>query len=439
MVAAKSLENSGFQKTEKRHLTVRAVAAIVRGMETSSPNGLASLVPASLREGGAQAWRDLAHVVRTMRGKKGLPFEVRHGRTEAKAPPAPKGIVTRRVRVLTAELVTRDAVAITFVTADGAPLGAEPGQFVTVHWPHGGRVEKRAYSIACAIEGSAAQGRLVVKAVEGGVVSNALVAAAGKLESLEITGPSGAFTLDEAAHDHVFLAGGSGITPVASMLLTHVPRRSADRFTLVYGSRSPAEAILRDELLALAAAYPDRLRVVWAFDSEATSFAAGKAHAGRLDAAAIAKLVKPSSKERAASTYYVCGPAPMMGAAEDVLAKAGVAGARVRHERFSSPGRESAVDRRAEKKTVALRVRMGGRSLDVLGSTEQTILDAGLAAGFPMPYSCAMGGCGACKVRVTAGDTAMDEPNCLGEAEQREGYVLACCTRPLGDVAVEVP
>ncbi len=408
-------------------------------METTPSNRWATLVPASARESGAQAWRDLAHVVRTMRGKKGLPFEVRHGRTEAKVPPAPKGIVTRQVRVVTAELVTRDAVAITFVTADGAPLGAEPGQFVTVHWPHGGRVEKRAYSIASAVDGAASAGRLVVKAVEGGLVSNALVAAAANLESLAITGPSGAFTLNDAAHDHVFLAGGSGITPVASMLLTHVPRRSADRFTLVYGSRSPADALLRDELLALASSYPDRLRVVWAFDAEAATFAEGKAHAGRLDAATIRKLVKPTSKERAESIYYLCGPAPMMVAAEDVLANAGVAGARIRHERFSSPGRDHASDRLEEKKTVALRVRMGGRSLDVLGSTEQTILDAGLAAGFPMPYSCAMGGCGACKVRVTAGETTMDEPNCLGEAEQREGYVLACCTRPLGDAAVEVP
>ena len=56
-----------------------------------------------------------------------------------------------------------------------------------------------------------------------------------------------------------------------------------------------------------------------------------------------------------------------------------------------------------------------------------------------MPYSCAMGGCAACKVRVTAGETQAEEPNCLDPAEAREGYVLACCTRPKSDVTVEVP
>jgi ring-1,2-phenylacetyl-CoA epoxidase subunit PaaE len=406
-------------------------------METTPLDALAPWLPASLRAAGARTWRDVAHVVRTMRGAKGLPYELRSGRQGAAGAPAPKGIVTRSVRVTAAELVTRDAIAITFETKDGAPLGAEAGQFMTVHWPSEGRTEKRAYSLACAVDGGS-RGRLVVKAVEGGLVSNALVARAGKLASLELTGPSGSFTLDVGARDHVLIAGGSGITPVASMLLTHVPARSGDRFTLVYGSRTPADAILREELLALAAAHPERLRIVWAFEREAEAFSGGKAHAGRLDAAALAKLVKPSAKERAESVYYVCGPAPMMSAAEALLAEAGVPGARVRTERFSSPGRDKS-GAAAGKKTVALRVRMAGKSLDVLGSTDQTLLDAGLAAGFPMPYSCAMGGCGACKVRVIAGETVMEEPNCLGPAEQAEGYILACCTRPKGDVSVEVP
>lgn len=406
-------------------------------METTPLDTLAPWLPASLREAGARTWRDAVHVVRTMRGEKGLPYELRTGRHGAEGAPAPKGIVTRRVRVTAAELVTRDALAISFETEDGAPLGAEAGQFMTVHWPRDGRVEKRAYSLASAVDGGS-RGRLVVKAVEGGLVSNALVARAGNLASLELTGPSGSFTLESAAHNHVLIAGGSGITPVASMLLTHVPHRRDDHFTLVYGSRTPADAILRDELLALAAAHPDRLRIVWAFERDAETFAGGKAHAGRLDAPALAKLVKPGAKDRAQAVYYVCGPAPMMSAAEALLAEAGVPGARVRTERFSSPGRDKGAAV-AGKKTVALRVRMGGKSLDVLGSTDQTLLDAGLAAGFPMPYSCAMGGCGACKVRVIAGETVMEEPNCLGPAEQAQGYVLACCTRPKGDVSVEVP
>ncbi|MGB5221472.1 MAG: 2Fe-2S iron-sulfur cluster binding domain-containing protein, partial [Polyangiales bacterium] len=59
-------------------------------------------------------------------------------------------------------------------------------------------------------------------------------------------------------------------------------------------------------------------------------------------------------------------------------------------------------------------------------------------AGIDMPFSCAMGGCGACRVRLTDGDVEMEEPNCLSRAEREQGYVLACVGRPLGAVRVEV-
>jgi ferredoxin len=68
----------------------------------------------------------------------------------------------------------------------------------------------------------------------------------------------------------------------------------------------------------------------------------------------------------------------------------------------------------------------------------QTILEAGLAAGIDMPFSCAMGGCGACRVRLKDGNVEMEEPNCLSRAEREQGYVLACVGRPHGAVNVEI-
>jgi ring-1,2-phenylacetyl-CoA epoxidase subunit PaaE len=395
-----------------------------------------SWLPRSLVLGGEQIVRDAAFVLNALRGAKPSPFLVRSGRSDvARTSPTTARVATKRARVLRSELVTADAVAIDFEVEGEGGLGAEAGQFMTVHWPEGGAVEKRAYSLACAIDGSA-RGRLVVKGVDGGRVSTALVRRAGQLATLELTGPSGAFVLDAAAHEHVFFAGGSGITPIASMLLTHVAARPDDRFTLVYGSRSPADAILGAELRALAKAHAERLRIVWAFDRDAASLGEA-AHEGVLDEAALHTLTRGFPFDRA--TFYVCGPAPMMAAAEALLAKEGVQGARIRQERFASPGRAPAAGAGSDAKPVALRMRFQGRTLDVLGSSSKTLLDTGLAAGVPMPYSCAMGGCGACRVRVSGGPSVMDEPNCLSKEEQAEGYVLACCTRATGDLTVEVP
>jgi ferredoxin len=66
------------------------------------------------------------------------------------------------------------------------------------------------------------------------------------------------------------------------------------------------------------------------------------------------------------------------------------------------------------------------------------VLEAGLAAGLPMPYSCAMGGCGACKIRLERGEVVMREPNCLGAREREAGYVLACVSNPAGPCRLRV-
>jgi ring-1,2-phenylacetyl-CoA epoxidase subunit PaaE len=67
-----------------------------------------------------------------------------------------------------------------------------------------------------------------------------------------------------------------------------------------------------------------------------------------------------------------------------------------------------------------------------------TLLDAGLGGGVDMPFSCAVGGCGACRVKVVAGEVALDEPNCLTDRERRDGYTLACSARAVTDVTLAV-
>jgi ring-1,2-phenylacetyl-CoA epoxidase subunit PaaE len=404
----------------------------------NSASSIRDWLPSFLVEGARTAWRDVAHVTRGFRGEKVMTYELRSAR-ETDAGLSPRAVVTKRLRMLEAVMCTPSAVSVRFETEDGSPLHAEAGQFLTVHWPTGARIDKRAYSLACRADGSS-RGRIVVKVVPGGLVSGALAANAGSLAHLDVTGPSGSFVLDASAHAHVFFAGGAGITPIASMLLTHVPDRPKERFVLVYGSRSLSECILHEEIAALARAYPDSLQIIWAFDvSDGLGAHAKTAHIGPLDAAATRRIVAAIAREVVdEATFYVCGPAPMMAATNAVLDERSVPASRVRTERFASPGGVVGTGVVAAK-TVALRMKAGGRTLDVLGSTKQTILEAGLAAGIAMPYSCAMGGCAACKVRVTAGETQSEEPNCLDPAEAREGYVLACCTRPKSDVTVEVP
>lgn len=85
-----------------------------------------------------------------------------------------------------------------------------------------------------------------------------------------------------------------------------------------------------------------------------------------------------------------------------------------------------------------LLVHIGGRVHEVIVQPDQTILDAALAARLRMPFSCTLGGCGACKVKLLDGTVDMEEPNCLRPRERATGHILTCVGRPMGPVTIEV-
>jgi ferredoxin len=120
------------------------------------------------------------------------------------------------------------------------------------------------------------------------------------------------------------------------------------------------------------------------------------------------------------------------------LLAAGVPAERLHEERFSSPAqraRPGALPRLPQP----VSVRVGGQAHEAYVRPGETILEAGLAAGLPLKYSCTLGGCGACKLKLVAGAVACDEPNCLSAAERAAGWVLACVGHPLDSTTLEAP
>jgi ferredoxin len=112
----------------------------------------------------------------------------------------------------------------------------------------------------------------------------------------------------------------------------------------------------------------------------------------------------------------------------------GLATGRLHEERFGAP--EARTEARGAETPQPMTLRRGQASRTLVVQAGQTLLDAAVAGGEPMPFSCAMGGCGACKMLCVDGEVAMEEPNCLSPAERAEGYVLTCVGRPLGPVTL---
>jgi ferredoxin-NADP reductase len=324
----------------------------------------------------------------------------------------------RALRVVRVVRETHDAVSLVLEDPTGAPVPFVAGQFFTVLLTVGGEHVRRAYS-ASSSPLDPRTVTLTVKRVSGGAASNWLNDNAREGMLLEVLGPSGSFVVPKGAGDLALVAGGSGITPVMAIVREALASEGPARVVLVYGNREERDVIFAAELARLAEQHRGRLEVRHVLGPV-------------FDCAAL--------PEAPASDWFLCGPEPMMIAAKRALEARGVAASRIHEERFLQPHLRKAAGAApagAEAQRVIVR-RKGAADRAFVVAPEQTILEAGLSASEPLDYSCAMGGCGACKVKLVSGEVVMEEPNCLSREERKQGYVLACVGRPRGAVVLEV-
>jgi ring-1,2-phenylacetyl-CoA epoxidase subunit PaaE len=405
------------------------------------------LLPRPLAERYLTIRRDVRMVSNALQGKRPPPFHrreaaaLRGGRTPA---PAATLLAPRAVRVVKVVRETKDAVTLFFEDPTGAPFRFSPGQFLTLLVPIDGEVVRRAYSI-CTSALEKNRVAVTVKRVAGGLVSNYINDRIREGDTLEVLGPSGNFTVEpnpKAQRHLVLFAGGSGITPMMAIARTVLVLEPDTFITLVYGNRGRDDIIFFEAIEALRQEHGARFHVrhVLANLPEASDALGGAAFgAGLLTRDVCGReldaCTAPANRE---AEYFVCGPEPMMVEVRAMLEARGVAAEQIHEERFSQPHlRAKAAATASEPQPI--RIRIQGKEQAVVAKPDATILEAGLAAKLAMPFSCAMGGCAACKVKIVSGDVEMEEPNCLSKKEREEGYVLACVARANSPCVVEVP
>ncbi len=406
------------------------------------------LLPGPVARRLGAAHRDFRMVYdRVVRGRRRVPVYARPP-TSVVELSRPIGTVSatvgRPMRVERVVQETNDAVSIYLAEVNGAPLRFAAGQFLSFDLVIAGEKLRRAYSIAAPAEGAGSDApHVTIKRVADGRASNYLNEQATVGMHLDAFGPSGNFTLERidrlaAAPDVLLVAGGSGITPIISLAATWLHRHQAGRATLIYGNRSERDVIFAERLRELVATYAGRLVVDHVLAEPEGVWEDVEVATGILDAATLgARLDALGVDPATAAGCYICGPTPMMDAARELLRGRGVSASRLHEERFSRPEhRESAVGS-AIPEPMTIRTADGTRTAVV--KPGQTLLEAGLGASIQMPFSCAMGGCGACAMVCTEGEVAMEEPNCLSEAERARGEVLTCIGYPKGPVFLRFP
>lgn len=321
----------------------------------------------------------------------------------------------------------RDAVVVTLKPVNGGDFDFTQGQYLTFRRDFDGQELRRSYSICAAPDDGVLQ--VGIKRVAGGAFStwaNTELQLGDVMEAMPPMGNFYAETGEDAPH-YLAFAGGSGITPVLSILRTALAEELDARFTLVYANRAPNTIMFREELEDLKNRYLGRLTIIHILEDESQEIDLFR---GRVDGDKCAALFKHWIDIETVSTAFICGPEPMMLAISEALSTHGLSKDQIRFELFASaqPGRlpEKVADNAEMEAGVSGRVTVGGETRSFVIPAQTSLLDAALANNLDAPYACKGGVCSTCKAKVLEGEVEMVSNHALEDYEVDAGYVLTC-------------
>lgn len=341
------------------------------------------------------------------------------------------------LRVAEVKRETPDAVSVRFELPEALreTFAFKAGQHLTFRREFGGKEVRRNYSVC--VSPSEGVLKIGVKKIAGGVFSGWVNDELKAGDELDVMAPHGSFcwSFDPGARrEYVAFAGGSGITPILSLMKTALAMEPHSRFTLFYGNRNSPGVMFLEEIAGLKDRYIDRLSVFHFLEDEEEEI---DLFNGRLDRDKVDALLSDIVKPANVDAFFICGPGPMMDAAEEALIAKGIEKSRILIERFTTgplSAAQAAAARALEEKAAGLKmsVTLNGRRMQVaFDPNNHSILDNVRAAGLPAPFACKGGVCATCRAKVTAGEVSMKVNYGLSAEEIAEGYVLTCQATPL--------
>tara|TARA_R110002049_G_scaffold117332_2_gene270511 strand:- start:94321 stop:95385 length:1065 start_codon:yes stop_codon:yes gene_type:complete len=329
----------------------------------------------------------------------------------------------------------RDAVVLTLQPENPAAFAFTQGQYLTFKQDFDGTELRRNYSICAGLDDG--ELKVGIKRVDGGAFSSFANTQLKVGDTLHAMPPQGKFFTalePDIAKNYLGFAGGSGITPVLSILKTVLKREPKSTFTLVYANRAVNTIMFREELEDLKNHYMGRLTVIHILESGQDM----ELFEGRVDQAKCAALFKHWIQVENITTAFICGPEPMMLAIADALKTHGLEPDQIKFELFS----ESQQGRLAKQEMAKRSEGQSGTDVTVIidGARRsftmqkgQSVLEAALENGQDAPFACKAGVCSTCMGKVIEGEVEMLSNHALEDYEVDRGYVLTCQSYPLSD------
>ena len=339
---------------------------------------------------------------------------------------------------------TKDAISIAFEHPASKKIEYKSGQFLTLIAPIDGKDVRRAYSL-CSSPFVDEDLVVTVKRVENGLMSNWLPDHIQQGQTLKVMEPMGVFTTDYDTSNKrhlIMFAGGSGITPMMSIVKSMLVKEPDSIVSLIYCNRDEESIIFRDALDKLQTNYQGRLHVIHVLDNAPMNW---QGYSGLLNPEMLKKLferIPDWGMEK--TTYLMCGPEGMMKNVEVLLSEHSIPKEKIFKESFVAGTidkeiKTEATTSKVEKKTRKVIIKYDGAEYEVMVEPDRAILETALDMGIDLPYSCQSGLCTACRGKAISGKVKLDEEEGLSESELAEGYVLTCVGHPItDDVVIEI-
>jgi ring-1,2-phenylacetyl-CoA epoxidase subunit PaaE len=337
------------------------------------------------------------------------------------------------------ERPTDESVKLTFDVPNDlkATFAYTQGQHVTLRTFINGEDVRRSYSIcSCPLDGELS---VAIKRVAGGQFSNFAGDQLKAGDELDVMPPTGRFNtpLDPAnAKLYVAFAGGSGITPIISIIETTLRVEPKSRFILFFGNQKTSTIIFLEELEALKNDFLGRLSIHHILENERQD---ADLFNGRIDADKMKVFTRLYFTPSEVDEVFTCGPEPMMLMVRDTLKDLGVDERKIHLELFTSPLGKLGGEKQLPKhdvKRAEITIVQDGHRFTFPYDSDKSILDAAFDKGANLPYACKGGVCSTCAAKLEEGDVEMDINYALEPDEVARGLILTCQAFPKSDKVV---
>ncbi len=316
----------------------------------------------------------------------------------------------------------------------------ESGQHLTLKAVINGEEARRSYSLCSAPHENSWQ--VAIKRIDQGVFSTYVNEELKAGDTLEVMPPNGRFFVEKdpsKQKNYVAFAAGSGITPIISIIKSHLSAEPNATFTLFYVNRNVGSIILKEELEGLKNQYLERFNIFYFLTQEERDVPLLN---GRIDESKLDIIFKVIINREEIDDYFICGPEAMIFLIRDYLQNKGTSEGSIHFELFNTSGKaipksEKVLEAARSNNQCDVTILEGGKTFKFsLLQGSQNILDTALANAADLPFACKGGVCCTCRAKLVEGEVEMAVNYALEKEEIEAGYILTCQSIPISDKVI---